>query len=249
MLPRHQTANWVGPGRGRKSTRPGEGGGALSPFEFLDRVADLERPPRKHRNRYRGVFAPKHGLRSAVTRSPSGMSASGVRPRPAATPRPGTLPIGASPCRPMTIATSFRPRPTSCPRSTSTASEHCRTPGHDKAAGLGETPRHRRKSATPGAWHGFKERPAGDRNTGAKGPGGSRVASCGRQCHWPGHASGLASEISAVCNVLWRDNYPAEVAPSGTRSSRRRYLYPPARRRIPLPLRAACPSALASGAE
>ena len=39
----------------------------LSPFEFLDRLADLVPPPRKHRHRYHGVFAPNHKLRSAVT--------------------------------------------------------------------------------------------------------------------------------------------------------------------------------------
>jgi len=39
----------------------------LSPFEFLDRLADLVPPPRKHRHRYHGVFAPNHKLRPAVT--------------------------------------------------------------------------------------------------------------------------------------------------------------------------------------
>ena len=39
----------------------------LSPFDFLDRLADLVPPPRKHRHRYHGVFAPNHKLRSAVT--------------------------------------------------------------------------------------------------------------------------------------------------------------------------------------
>ena len=68
MLPRHKAANWVGPGRGRKSTRPGANGLVeLSPFEFLDRLADLVPPPRKHRHRYHGVFAPNHKLRRAVT--------------------------------------------------------------------------------------------------------------------------------------------------------------------------------------
>jgi hypothetical protein len=43
-------------------------------------------------------------------------------------------PTGQSSARPMTIAKRFRCRPTSCPRSTSTASDRCRTPGHDKAA-------------------------------------------------------------------------------------------------------------------
>ena len=37
-------------------------------------------------------------------------------------------PTGASSCRSMTIATSFKPHPTNCPRSTSTTgSERCRT--------------------------------------------------------------------------------------------------------------------------
>jgi hypothetical protein len=68
MLPRHKAANWVGPGRGRKSTRPGANGVVeLSPFEFLDRLADLLPPRRKHRHRYHGVFAPNHKLRPAVT--------------------------------------------------------------------------------------------------------------------------------------------------------------------------------------
>ena len=68
VLPRHKAANWVGPHRGRKSTRPsGTGVVELTPFEFLDRLADLVPPPRKHRHRYHGVFAPNHKLRRAVT--------------------------------------------------------------------------------------------------------------------------------------------------------------------------------------
>jgi hypothetical protein len=68
VLPRHKAANWVGRGRGRKSTRAGANGVVeLTPFEFLDRLADLVPPPRKHRHRYHGVFAPNHKLRKAVT--------------------------------------------------------------------------------------------------------------------------------------------------------------------------------------
>jgi hypothetical protein len=33
----------------------------------VDRLADLVPPPRKHRHRYHGVFAPNHKLRPAVT--------------------------------------------------------------------------------------------------------------------------------------------------------------------------------------
>ena len=52
VLPRHKAANWVGPGRGRKSTRPDASGVVeLSPCDFLDRLADLVPPPRKHRHR------------------------------------------------------------------------------------------------------------------------------------------------------------------------------------------------------
>ncbi|MEI6257566.1 MAG: transposase [Planctomycetota bacterium] len=52
VLPRHKAANWVGRGRGRKATGP-EANGVVefSPFEFLDRLADLVPPPRKHRPR------------------------------------------------------------------------------------------------------------------------------------------------------------------------------------------------------
>jgi hypothetical protein len=68
VLPRHKAANWVGPGRGQKTTRPGANGVVeLSPFDFLDRLADLVLRPRKHRHRYHGVFAPNHKLRPAVT--------------------------------------------------------------------------------------------------------------------------------------------------------------------------------------
>ena len=68
VLPRHKAATWVERGRGRKSTRPDATGiVALTPFEFLDRLANLVPPPRKHRHRYHGVFAPNHKLRRAVT--------------------------------------------------------------------------------------------------------------------------------------------------------------------------------------
>jgi len=56
------------PGRSRKSTQPAANGGVeFSPFEFLDRLADLVPPPRKYRHRYHGVFAPNHMLRPTVT--------------------------------------------------------------------------------------------------------------------------------------------------------------------------------------
>jgi hypothetical protein len=60
VLPRHKAATWVGPGHGRKSTPPGANGVIeFSPFEFLDRLADLvplrrttscEKPSRRWRS-------------------------------------------------------------------------------------------------------------------------------------------------------------------------------------------------------
>ena len=47
----------------------------------------------------------------------------------------------------MTV-TSFNHRPTSCPPSTSTDPDRCHVPGHDKAAGLGETLRRHEKNST-----------------------------------------------------------------------------------------------------
>jgi hypothetical protein len=68
VFPRHKAADWVGPGRGRKSARPGANGVIkLSPCDFLNRLSDLVPPPRKHRHGYHAVFAPNHKLRPAVT--------------------------------------------------------------------------------------------------------------------------------------------------------------------------------------
>jgi hypothetical protein len=54
-MPRRKAANCVGPGRGRKSTRPGAHGLVeLSPFEFLDRITCCGRPSRHWRSRLRG---------------------------------------------------------------------------------------------------------------------------------------------------------------------------------------------------
>jgi len=53
-----------------EASEPGPGGrGAqiLTPLELLDRLAALVPPPRIHRHRYFGVFAPHAPLRGAVT--------------------------------------------------------------------------------------------------------------------------------------------------------------------------------------
>ncbi|MFM9195245.1 MAG: transposase, partial [Planctomycetia bacterium] len=69
-LPRHKRGQWGGPGRKRTATAPGNNGVVdLSAGEFLDRLADLVPPPRRHRHRYHGVCAEpqaaesRHGAR------------------------------------------------------------------------------------------------------------------------------------------------------------------------------------------
>ncbi len=90
VMPRHKAGTWVGPGRKRKSTQPGASGVIeLSPFEFLDRLADLIPQPRKHRHRYHGGFAPNHPLRPAVT----ALAVGNVGKQRDATPSP-PLPLG-----------------------------------------------------------------------------------------------------------------------------------------------------------
>ena len=129
-------------GRGRKSTRPGASGVIeLSLVEFLDRLADLVPPPRKHRRAQRAAAtsgsspsSPSQQRRPAGAGSlRTGGSQAGEGQdgfarikqhlrqscRPAARP-----PTGASSCSSMTTATRCKRRPTSCPRSTFTASGH-----------------------------------------------------------------------------------------------------------------------------
>jgi hypothetical protein len=97
VLPRHKAANWVGTGRGRQSTRPRANGVVeLSPIEFLDRLANVVPPPRKHRHRYHGVFAPNHTLSGASRRRRSGTLTIGATPRPSGMLSTGTRPPTAA---------------------------------------------------------------------------------------------------------------------------------------------------------
>ena len=73
VLPRHKAANWVGPGRGRKSTRPGANGVVeLSPFEFFA-------PP--GRSRAAAAEAPASLPRRVRPESPAAKSRHGTRHR------------------------------------------------------------------------------------------------------------------------------------------------------------------------
>jgi hypothetical protein len=126
-LPRHKAANWVGPGRGRKSTRPGASVVVeLSPFEFLDRLADLVPPPRKHRHRYHGVFAPNHKLRRAVTALAIGRGLARVPQE--------QVPVPV--CRTRGTGTD-RTRGTGTDRTRGTGTDRTRGTGTDRTRGTG----------------------------------------------------------------------------------------------------------------
>jgi hypothetical protein len=104
---------------------PGENGVVdLSPGEFLDRLADLVPPPRRHRHRYHGVCAPNHPLRRAVTALAIGnlatradaASCSRLPPQPAptrtpnsSTGRPLPLASGSAVDRPILSPTRGEP--------------------------------------------------------------------------------------------------------------------------------------------
>jgi len=106
-------------------------------------------------------------------------------------PRPAHR-LGRTRRGPLSTATSFRRRPKNCPRSTSTASEPCRGPGHDKAAGLPDSERLRvdtRKTPFQGE-RGLTQGAtfqAGTASGGGSNPLTSRssVGRCLRKCHWP----------------------------------------------------------------
>jgi hypothetical protein len=67
-----------------------------------------------------------------------------------------------SSCRSMTIATSFKPRPTNCPRSTSTASERCRTrPTHVGKLRTGTRSAHTREKRHRRGCGAFRENRSG----------------------------------------------------------------------------------------
>ena len=201
VLPRHKAANWVGPGRGRKSTRPGANGVVeLSPFEFLDRLADLVPPPRKHRHRYHGVFAPNHKLRKAVTSLAVGNV--GKRREVALSP---PLPLGEgrgegapNHAKPRSHGTSRiawakllarlgEEFPLECPN----CGGDIRLISFITAAGLGETPRRHEKNATPGGRWPIQG--AAFRAEAGSGGGSNRLKSRSsvgrrlRKCHWPGY--------------------------------------------------------------
>jgi hypothetical protein len=87
-------------------------------------------------------------------------------------------PTGANSCKSMTTGQSFRRRPTSCLQSTSTASDRCRTPGQDKAAGLPDSERLRGD---------VRKTPLQRGKACGKGTGCGVRETVLRKCHWPGY--------------------------------------------------------------
>ena len=112
-------------------------------------------------------------------------------------------PTGPSSRKSTMTATSFRRRQTSCRRSTSTASDRCRQPGHDKAprppdserlrADTRKTPLQRGKAGGQGkAWCG-----PGDWSKRLTSRSSARKWL--RKCHWPGSPSrGAAKALETV---------------------------------------------------
>ena len=77
----------------------------LSALEFLDRLANILPPPRIHRHRYHGVFAPNAPLRPLVTaRTEAENAATAANPAPHQTPIPG--PVKLTKPDPVTLAVS-----------------------------------------------------------------------------------------------------------------------------------------------
>lgn len=72
----------------------------LSALEFLDRLAAILPPPRIHRHRYHGAFAPNAPLRSLVTARAHQDKAAAVQDSVGALPLPAPLPPRASPPQP-----------------------------------------------------------------------------------------------------------------------------------------------------
>ena len=171
----------------------------------MHRLADLVPPPRKHRHRYYGVFAPNHRLRKAVTAlaignvskqretttggdGNDGHATGGccdanhatLKPRSHDTSRIAWAKLMARVGEEFPLECP-KPRPTSCPRSTSTASERYR-PQAAEASGLASR------------------------------------SSAGRpllKCHWPGYPS-LTGQPFTLLNG-WR-SAPRRTGESGPRS-------------------------------
>ncbi len=195
-------------------TKPGANGVVeILPFEFLDRLADLVPPPAGHnstvenmslprthfRTQPNGLSAQRAASRSLPIRGRSGRSSrtsANRSNRRRSRPLVGRPPTGANSCRCMTTATSFNRRLTSCPTSTSTASDRCHMPGHNKAAGppdserlradTRKTPLQRGKAGGQGkAWCA-----PGDWSTRLTSRSSARSSL--RTCHWPGYPSQIA---------------------------------------------------------
>jgi len=92
----------------------------LTPLEFLTRLVDLLAPPRKHRHRYCGVFAPGAKLRQAVTRTagPAGTVLQALERARAAMGlnEPQAPPVKASRSWALLLARIYDARPLQCSR-------------------------------------------------------------------------------------------------------------------------------------
>ncbi len=122
------------------------------------------------------------GHERATGESPSVLDlAVHARRQPLGVSRPNAITV-----TPMLAGIVFRRRQPSCPRSTSAASDRCRQPGHNKAAGPPDSERLRaqaRKTPLQRENQAFRELLFGGRETGASGS---------RSAHQSGNAGGRA---------------------------------------------------------
>jgi hypothetical protein len=145
-------------------------------------------------------------------------------------PLAGRPPTGASSSKCVTTATSFRRHPTSCPQSTSTASDRCRTRGYDKAARRPDSERLRadtRKTPLQGEGGRSREPLSGPGQAREAGATGSRVVhqsddACG---------SAIGRAIHSRFIVAVHCNFASQPVPAVSDDHLQPHPSPPARSR------------------
>jgi len=157
VLPRHKAANWVGPGRGRKSTRPGAKSHAPTTPPGLRGRNSWRGWGRSFLLRARGVVATSDSSRSLPIRGRSGRSSriwESISSRRRSHPPEARPPTGVSSSRSMTIATSFKRRIDYSARDRYrqplTVAGRKPPPRERRTGELGRGPRRREKNATAG---------------------------------------------------------------------------------------------------
>ena len=101
-----------------KPQRDGTTALTLTPLELIDHLAALIPPPRRHRHRYHGVFAPNAPLRAAAIAFGREVADATGSPTEANSPSPAPASHARSPARylwVMLLARLFESMPLTCP--------------------------------------------------------------------------------------------------------------------------------------